>query len=259
MEVSRSNREAWDVASRKYVDESDVFLDGPDAQSLADAELQVLAPLLASAPRVVHLQSGNGTDCVELLRAGAGSAVGVDFSAVTVSAATRRAHLLGSAARYVVGDALAVPLVEGAADLVYTGKGALVWLSDLEAWAAEVARLLTPGGWLFVYDSHPAAPLWTTDPTTAGVRGDRSYFPSTRVNDTFPASAIRRYSQGAEVEAVEWQWTLADVVTSVIQAGLTVQHLGEHPEPFWRPNGGPDAATWQGHLPNSFSMLARRT
>jgi hypothetical protein len=150
------------------------------------------------------------------------------------------------------------PLADGVADLLYTGKGALVWLDDLSSWADEVFRLLAPHGRLFVYDAHPAAPLWTTDPDQASVDPRRSYFAGTRVNDTFPASAIRRFSDDAELEAVESQWTLGDIVTSVARAGLVLEHLGEHAEPFWRPGDRHDAAAWDGRLPNSFTLVARR-
>ena len=40
-------------------------------------------------------------------------------------------------------------------------------------------------------------------------------------------------------------------------AGMSVLHLAEHPEPFWRA-GGVAAAAWDGRLPNTFSLLARR-
>jgi hypothetical protein len=46
---------------------------------------------------------------------------------------------------------------------VYTGKGALIWMSDLASWAREVARLLRPAGHLFIHDAHPTVPLWTWD------------------------------------------------------------------------------------------------
>ena len=247
-----TNRDAWDLASRKYVEES-AELDG---ERLADVEQELLAPLLTSRPRVIHLQSGNGIDCVQLLDAGAASAVGVDFSVVAVRAAEARARRLGSSARYIVGSVPETPLASGCADLVYTGKGALVWLSDLQAWAREVARLLAPGGTLFVFDAHPAAPLWTLDPDAAGLDARRSYFGGTRANDTFPASAIARFG-GEGVEAIEWQWTLADIVTSVLAADMALVHLGEHPEPFWRPKGVHAAAAWDGRLPNSFTLVAR--
>jgi hypothetical protein len=112
-------------------------------------------------------------------------------------------------------------------------------------------------GNLFIFDAHPAAPLWTLDGQHTGTRGDRSYFGGTRVNDTFPASAIATFASDPGIDAVEWQWTLADIVTALLSAGLELLHLGEHPDPFWRPSGG-RAAAWDGRLPNTFSLLARR-
>ena len=132
------------------------------------------------------------------------------------------------------------------ADLVYTGKGALIWMPDLAAWAAEIFRLLRPAGHLFLYEAHPAAPLWTWDEDRPRIRADRGYFRHSHVNDDFPGNG-----------AVEWQWTLGQVVDSVIGAGLELRHLGEYPEPFWQA-GGVSAAAWDGRLPNSYSLLARR-
>jgi hypothetical protein len=100
---------------------------------------------------------------------------------------------------------------------------------------------------LFVYEGHPAGPLWTWDEGTPGIRDDRSYFAHSHVNDSFPARG-----------AVEWQHTLGQVVTAVIAAGMELLHLGEYPEPFWKP-GSVQAAAWDGRLPNSFSLLAHRT
>ena len=43
----------------------------------------------------------------------------------------------------------------------------------------------------------------------------------------------------------------------MITAGLELLTLAEYPEPFWRP-GGVNAAVWDGRLPNTYSLLARR-
>ena len=40
------------------------------------------------------------------------------------------------------GAVPAVPLASASADLVYTGKGAVIWMPDLTAWAGCLARLL---------------------------------------------------------------------------------------------------------------------
>jgi SAM-dependent methyltransferase len=245
--ISRENRVAWEAASEKHVREDrELLAEARTGSSLLGLERDLLRPVLASGPEVVHLQSGHGLDDIALVGAGARSVVGVDFSAVAASAAQRRANELAVNCRYVVAALPGAPLRDASADLVYTGKGALIWMRDLTAWAGDAIRLLRPGGYLFVYEGHPATPLWSWDEDRPRLRTDRSYFGRTFVNDTFPARG-----------AIEWQWTLGEIVTAVVAAGADILHLGEHPEPFWR-MGGVAAAAWNGTLPNSFSLLARR-
>jgi SAM-dependent methyltransferase len=244
---TRRNRIAWEAASRKYVDEHQELLDeARNRSALFPCELELLRPLLAASPTVVHLQSGNGLDDIALVAEGARSVVGVDFSAVAATAAQRRADELGVACRYVVAALPGAPLRDGCADLVYTGKGALIWMSDLNAWAADVARLLRPGGQLFVHEAHPLVPLWTWDEDEPRIRPDRGYFERSHVNDTFPANG-----------AVEWQATFGEIINAVLGAGLELRHVAEHPEPFWRWDGL-DAAAWRGRLPNSFTLVAQQ-
>lgn len=239
-------RTAWDVASAKYVREHDELLAQAPAYRLLDVEEELLAPVLARAPRVLHPQSGNGLDDVALVRGSAASVLGLDYSRTAVDAAQSRADALGLPCRYVEAELPPLPVADGDVDLVYTGKGALIWLPDLDAWAAEVARVLVPGGHLLVHEAHPAVPLWAWDADDVRVRPDRSYFARTHVNDSFPGNG-----------AVEHQRTLGEVVTSVVRAGLELVELREHAEPFWRP-GGVQAAAWAGRVPNAFTLLARR-
>lgn len=214
-----ANRIAWETASRKHVREyDDLLAQAAAGSSLIDTERDLLRAVLDTSPEVVHLQSGHGLDDVALIQAGAKSVIGVDYSEVAAGAAQRRADELG----------------------------ALIWMPDLDAWAREVVRLLRPSGHLFIYEAHPVVPLWTWDADRPRIRTDRSYFARSHVNDTFPGNG-----------ALEWQWNLGQIVSSVVTAGLEILHLGEYAEPFWRA-GGVTAAAWDGRLPNSFSLLARR-
>lgn len=242
-----TNRIAWEAASQKHVREYDELLaQAATGASLIDTERLLLREVLLRSPEVVHLQSGHGLDDVALVYAGARSVVGVDYSEVAVGAAQRRADTLGVACRYMVATVPGVPLEDSCADLVYTGKGALIWMPDLDAWAREVARLIRPWGHLFVYEGHPAVPLWTWDADFPRIRADRGYFERSHINDTFPGNG-----------AVEWQWNLGQIISAVVAAGMEILHLGEYADPFWRP-GGVTAAAWEGRLPNAFSLLARR-
>ena len=246
-DATRANRLVWEAASTKYVDEyDDTLAIAASGASLLDLERALLEGILEHAPRVVHLQSGNGTDDVALARAGARSVIGVDYSEVAVDAARRRAIELDVPCSYVLAELPGAPLADACADLVYTGKGALIWMPDLRRWAHDVARLLKPSGYVFVFEEHPAAALWTWDPDEPRIRADRSYFARSHLNDSFPGGG-----------ATQWQWTLGDLVTAVADAGLQLVHLSEHPEPFWK-MGGIAAAAWAGQLPNSFALLARR-
>ena len=242
------NRVVWEQASVKYVQEYDELLEEARRDELlVPRERELLAPVLADAPVVVHLQSGHGLDDVGLVKAGARRVVGVDYSSVTAGAARRRARDVGVDCEYVVAEVPGVPVKDSSADLVYTGKGALIWMRDIGAWARDVARVVRPGGHLFVYEAHPAVPLWTWDTDEPRIRPDRSYFAESHINDTFPANG-----------AQEWQWTLGEIVTAITTAGLHLKILEEYAEPFWRPQDDTRAAAWDGRLPNSYALLAQK-
>ena len=94
MDTVRNNRLAWESASEKHVREYDDLLhQATDHSSLLDRELDLLRPLLAPAPAVVHLMSGHGLDDVAFVSAGARSVVGVDFSVVAATGAQISAPL----------------------------------------------------------------------------------------------------------------------------------------------------------------------
>ncbi|GAA0571996.1 class I SAM-dependent methyltransferase [Kribbella sandramycini] len=242
-----ANRVVWEQASAKHVREYDELLAQARDGELFPREVSLLAPVLADGPLVVHFQSGHGVDDTALVRAGARQVVGVDYSSVAATAAQRRAVDLGSPCRYLVAEVPGVPVRDGCADLVYTGKGALIWMRDLDAWARDAARVLRPGGSLFVYEAHPAVPLWSWDADEPRIRADRSYFADSHVNDSFPGNGAR-----------EWQWNLGQIVTAITQAGLRLDVLEEYAEPFWRPADGTAAAAWSGRLPNAYALLAHK-
>lgn len=241
-----STRRAWEDASQKHVREYDALLAEARHARLLPIETELLTPILSAGPDVVHPQSGHGVEDHALVRLGARSVLGLDYSETAVAAAQRRADELGVACRYTVTTVPGSTAEDDCADLVYTGKGALIWMPDLEAWAAEMVRLLRPGGHLFIYEAHPLVPVWTWDDDEVRVRSDRSYFAPSHVNDSFPARG-----------AVEHQHSLSSIVMTVLGAGMEIRHLAEHPNPFWQPDGV-SAAAWDGRVPNSFSLLATR-
>lgn len=246
MTAHEATRRAWDEASSKHVREYEEHLAQARTATLLPVENELLSSLIDGV-EVVHPQSGHGLDDHALIRLGARNVLGLDYSPTAVDSAQNRADDLQVPCRYEVSELPETGLPSAIADLIYTGKGALIWLPDLGAWAIEMHRLLRPGGYLFVYEAHPLVPLWAWDADEARVRADRSYFATGHVNDTIPGRG-----------ATEHQRTLSQMVMTVLGAGFELVHLAEHPDPFWLPGDAERAAAWDGRLPNCFSLLARR-
>lgn len=117
----------------------------------------------------LDLCCGTGDLALALTRRGA-KVVGVDFSEAMLEVALKRTDRssespVGSAAvspipSYVQSDALLIPFVDGAFDIVTVAYG-LRNLADVKAGLSEMARVAKPGARLLVLDfGKPANALW---------------------------------------------------------------------------------------------------
>ncbi|MGK5678020.1 class I SAM-dependent methyltransferase [Actinoplanes sp. URMC 104] len=188
-----------------------------------------------SGLRGIHLQCHIGTDTVSLSRLGA-TMTGLDFSSKSLDEARRIAGLAGADVRFVQSDVYdAVAAAGDGYDLVYTGVGALCWLPDVRRWAATVAALLKPGGRLFIREGHPV--LWSLD-------YDRRDGVLALEEPYFEMAEPQVYDEGGtyvDTEVAfshnrthEWNHGLGEIVTAVLEAGLTLTGLVEHTSVPWR-------------------------
>ncbi len=221
--------------------------------------------------RMLHLQCHFGRDSLILAQRGA-EVVGLDFSAPAIDAARALAARLGLAdrVRFVAADlydaATAVP-APASFDAVYVTWGALCWLPDITAWARLVAHFLKPGGWLYLAEGHPVAMV--LDDAAAAPDGTPGLFLPYFHDDPLRLDDSSDYvdPQARLTNAATCQWIhpLGSVVTALLQAGLSLDWLHEHPTATWRmfaclrqdPDGTfhwPDRP-W---LPLSYSLRARR-
>ena len=185
---------------------------------------------------VVHLQCHIGTDTVSLERLGARSIVGYDFSPRAVAAARDLAARAGSQATFLEGELSDAVEILGAHrfDLVFTGIGALNWLPDIEGWAAVVAGLLRPGGRLHLREGHPmlyAADDERRDGVVAmaypafGIAGGTRFDEETSYEGD--GSAL------AHTTTYQWNWSIGQVVTALLDVGLRLDLLIEHTTVPW--------------------------
>jgi predicted O-methyltransferase YrrM len=89
----------------------------------------------------VHLQCASGKDTLSLWIEGVEKVVGIDISDVHIANARRLSEAAGCrTVRWYRCDVLDTPQdLDGTADLVYSGRGAMFWVHDLDAWMAVVA------------------------------------------------------------------------------------------------------------------------
>ena len=262
-EMHASNERAWDEAAAHYETEiqADIEFLRAGGKNFCEPELAYLGDLAQWCGRAIHLQCAGGRDTLSLWNLGAQSVVGVDINARMLACATAKAQALGAPAEWVCSDILNTPReLDGTADLVYTGRGALCWLMDLDAWARVIARLLKPGGKLYVFDGHPMDWLW--DGNSAHYQlyaDDASYFQGAPVSSVgWPASYIPAETQ-AKQPAIKWerQWMLGEIVNALLAAGLRLLRLEEHPHRYWDifPNMPPEL---QDRLPHTFSLWVQK-
>jgi SAM-dependent methyltransferase len=182
---------------------------------------------------LVHLQCHFGLDTLAFANAGA-RVTGLDFSAAGIAEAQALATRAGLAdrARFVEADVLdaAEALAPETYDIVYVSLGALCWLPSITRWAAQVAALLRPAGRLYLHDVHPLAEALADDE----LRIERSYFEEA---EPFFDDDHATYTDGngrlVNSGSYEWNHSIGEIVTAVLDHGLRIEGLTEHDWTVW--------------------------
>jgi SAM-dependent methyltransferase len=259
--VSDLNRAWWDERVPLHVASDFYDVEGfkSGASTLREFELDEVGEV--SGRSLLHLQCHFGLDTLSWARRGA-RVTGLDFSEPAIEAARTLAQDTGLDAEFVVASLYDAPAALGDRrfDVVYTGLGALNWLPDIRKWAGVVARLVVPGGFLYLSEFHPFTWVFGDDDLTV----EHDYFQREPFEFDDPGTYADLAAATASNRTEEWQHTLGDVVTAVIDAGLRVELLREHdftlfPRwPFLEQRGGtflqPEGRP---RLPLIFSLRAR--
>ena len=229
------NKARWDevvalhVASPFYRVKQ--FLEGEDSR--LPIEREELGPV--AGKRLVHLQCHFGLDCLSMARLGA-DVTGLDFSSKALEAARAIAGKAGISARFVEGNLYDAPRLLGARyEVAYVTWGAINWLPDIAAWAQVVAEVLEPGGFLYMIEGHPFAQTLDQSEITAPIVPTYSYWH--KPTPLIFRSEVSYTGEAATLENTEmheWIHPLADIVQGLIDAGLRIEFLHEHPRLAWQ-------------------------
>lgn len=189
---------------------------------------------------LVHLQCNSGQDTLSLARLGA-RVTGVDISDEAIARATKLSAESGLPAEFIRADvydylADATPRF----DLAFATYGVIGWLSDLDLWAAGVARSLRPGGRFIALEFHPIAFIFDEQlrPAYPYFGRGQPTINSAGVGDYVGASGELLTPSGWQPGVAgfrnsepchEFQWTIADWVSALLRAGLVLDRLVDYP------------------------------
>ena len=181
------------------------------------------------------MQCHFGLDTLSWARLGA-EVVGVDFSQRGVEAANALAKRVGleGRARFVLSDVLALDdVLNEQFDIVFTSVGAICWMSDIDRWAAIVARFVSPSGFFYVLDDHPVGLALDQDDNGRLVH-TFNYFSGAEPHrfQGFPDYSDPSYvPEEAELSHI---WPVSEVMRALEGAGMGISEFKEYPYMRWK-------------------------
>lgn len=241
--LHEENRLSWNAATEAHNshkgDQAAYFRAG--GNKLYPEEREILGDVRGLS--IVHLQCNSGQDTLSLAQMGA-RVTGVDISDVAIEFAQRlsaESGLPGTFQRMDVYDWLRQSGEAGEQfDVAFCSYGALCWLSDLEAWARGIATVLRPGARFVVVDYHPALmmfdeqwhlmyPYFGRSEHITWDDGVGDYVAETggELHSGSVHEGVQNFHNPHPVH--EFSWPLADIVTALIEGGLTLETLREYP------------------------------
>lgn len=230
-EYREANRARWDESVSIHAESEfygvDRFLAGES--TLLKLDLDEVGDV--DGRSLLHLQCHFGLDSLSWARLGA-EVVGVDFAPTAVETAREIAQRAGLSAAFVESElyATAEALTDrvGTFDIVYVNLGALCWLPDIAGWARVCAGFLREGGTLYVRDVHPITQSLDDEAAAGDLRLLYPYFEQSRPQHWVGGEDYADDSASLEHhDSYEWNHSLGEIVTAVIDAGLQIEFLHE--------------------------------
>jgi len=224
-----ANRLNWDERVRIHVasDFYNVAAFRAGATTLLPVEVEEVGEVLGKT--LLHLQCHFGLDTLSWAREGA-LVTGVDFSGAAITTAQTLAQELKIDARFIESNVYGLrEALTGTFDVVFASYGVLVWLPDLPEWGRIVASFVRPGGFLYIIDGHPFFHMFADSPSGKDLRLVNRYFTSEALSYEEDGTYADPNAKLEHKRQYEFQHTLGEIVTSLVDAGLQIEFLHEFP------------------------------
>ncbi len=252
------NREGWNKRTDSHYNHPGYhvkeFLEGK--KKLHPLELEEMGDV--AGKNLLHLQCHFGMDTLSWARLGA-KVTGIDISDRSIEVADELKEKAGLKGRFIRTDLIDLPdVLDEQFDIVFTSWGVTWWMSDIKRWAKIAARYVKKGGFFYIAETHPVHCM---------LDGDK------KIIEPYFNQGVEYYANETDYcskdlilnDEYGWRWTLGDIVTALIEAGLTIEFLHEFPFSVYDawPTMVKDGDWWyypdgKKDVPLSFSIKARK-
>lgn len=201
----------------------------PGASCLDETATAMLKRLAVSGKDVAQVCCNNGRELISVRNLGAARCVGFDGAQGFVDQGRALAQAAGQDVEFVCCDAYDLPSAyHHSFDLVVITIGVLGWMPDLDGFFDGVAKLLRPGGAIFIYEHHPVVVMMKPGAAEDPVEWELSYF---RTEPYVDDSGLD-YWGDTEYEPtpnVSFCHKMSDILMAGVRAGLRLEHFEELP------------------------------
>lgn len=250
------NRDAWDAYQADYMqfnlkERPDFFERLGSGDVLLDEEVVDLAGDVADLDLLDTCCASDAMQAFSWANLGA-RVTACDIAPTAIETARKNALCLGLDVKFHVADAQTLePISDESQDLVFATY--LGWFEDIDLAVRTWVRVLRPGGRLLIDIDHPVTNIM--ERSDDALRVEWPYFDRSpeRYEFTGTPLARRHGGWGRSMPIIWFHHTLADVLNTVVEAGLLVERVVE------RPYGGIFPGGASSDLPGAFSLLARKS
>jgi ubiquinone/menaquinone biosynthesis C-methylase UbiE len=231
-----ANQRLWEAWTAVHAEGDFYDLAGFRAGGIRLTDEEIAAVGDVRGRTLLHLQCHFGIDTLSWARLGA-RVTGADFSPAAIRLAREIAADIGiEDARFVDSNLYELPEhLDGQFDVVYTSRGVLGWLPDIRSWARVVAHFVKPGGTFYILEAHPVIQAFEMEGVAPGEL--RLTYPYWEHRDPLVFDVKGSYADPdadvGEQKEHGWDHGLGEIVTALIDAGLRIESLEEHPYLHW--------------------------
>jgi len=229
--AEKENEKFWDEVAPIHFKSYNIDALRRGISHIDEIQKEELYPI--TGKELLHLQCHIGTDSISLALDGA-KVTAVDFSKKSIELAKKLNQELKTDVEFIHSNIFSLKdNLKRDFDIVYTSKGVLAWVKDINEWASLIYDYLKLGGVFYIMEIHPMKYIFD-DTINNELEIKYSYFHNSEPmtwDDNYPDYSDKNYIP--KNKTYEWTWSISDIINALIKVGLDITLFNEYDKLFY--------------------------